>query len=118
MEKFPSSTRRGGTSPPIPSSWNMLRLSPPTAPTPTTGLGGLWLAFIGWFLHTAASQSYQQERIQEMLEEVSVTDLMRRNPTQVSATTTVDSLIKDHMLGSDESAFAVVENGRLVGLIR
>lgn len=83
-----------------------------------TGLGGLWLAFIGWFLHTAARQSYRQVVIQSILEDVSVRELMRRDPTPVAAEATVDSLVNNLMKGTDENTFPVVENGRLLGLIR
>jgi Zn-dependent protease/CBS domain-containing protein len=83
-----------------------------------TGLvGGIWLAFIGWFLNSAARQSYQQVVIQDLLEDVPVGDLMRRDPPVVAPGATISSLVHDHVMGSDEHAFPVVEGEELVGIV-
>lgn len=82
-----------------------------------TGLGGLWLAFIGWFLNAAATQSYRQVLITDILEDVPVSRLMRRNPPTVSETSTVAALVQDRLMGTDERAFPVVQNGNLLGLV-
>lgn len=80
-------------------------------------VGGLWLAFIGWFLHNAAVQSYQQLIIREALDDVSIADLMRRSPPTVSADLTVAELVHDYVMQTDEEGFAVVEDGDLVGFV-
>ena len=50
-----------------------------------SGLGnGLWLAFIGWFLNNAAAQSYQRMVVQDLLEGVPVSQMMRRDPPTVT----------------------------------
>lgn len=83
-----------------------------------TGLvGGLWLAFIGWFLNNAASQSYRQIVVQNLLENVPVGSIMRREPPIVAPTSSISSLVHDRVLGTDEHAFPVMDNGRLVGLV-
>lgn len=83
-----------------------------------TGLvGGLWLAFIGWFLNNAASQSYRQVVVQNLLEDVPVGNIMRREPPIVAPSSTVSSLVHDRVMGTDEHAFPVIDNGRLVGLV-
>lgn len=82
-----------------------------------TGLGGLWLAFIGWFLNTAASQSYRKVVIDDILEDVPVSELMRRDPPTVSANSSIASLVHDHMMGTDEHAFPVIADGRMVGIV-
>jgi Zn-dependent protease/predicted transcriptional regulator len=89
-----------------------------TVPIFGTGLiGGLWLAFIGWFLNNAAAQSYQQVVVQDMLEGVSVSRLMRSEPPTVEPNLPISSLVYDHLMGTDERAFPVLDQGRLVGLI-
>jgi Zn-dependent protease/CBS domain-containing protein len=83
-----------------------------------TGLiGGLWLAFIGWFLNSAAIQSYQQVVIRDVLEGVRVERMMRSSPPTVSPHTSVEKLVYDDLMGTDEHAFPVQEDGRLVGLV-
>ena len=83
-----------------------------------TGLiGGLWLAFIGWFLNNAAVQSYQQVVVEDLLEGVTVAQLMHANTPTVSSSIPVSSLVHDHILGTDERAFPVVDNDRLVGFV-
>lgn len=83
-----------------------------------TGLiAGLWLAFIGWFLNNAASQSYQQVVVQDLLEGVSVSRLMRSNAPTVDPGVPVSRLVYDYIMGTDERAFPVIEGERLVGLV-
>ncbi len=83
-----------------------------------TGLvNGLWLAFIGWFLNSASIQSYQQIVVQDILEGVPVRDMMRANPPTVAPEVTIDSLVHDHVMGTDDHAFPVLEDGRLVGVV-
>ena len=49
-----------------------------------TGLvGGIWLAFIGWFLNSASIQSYQQIVVHDILEGVPVEQMMRSEPPTV-----------------------------------
>lgn len=89
-----------------------------TVPFFGTGfLNGLWLAFIGWFLNSASIQSYQQVVLQDALEDVPVTRLMRPNPPTVPPNGSISSLVHDYVMGTDDHAFPVLENGRLLGLV-
>jgi Zn-dependent protease/CBS domain-containing protein len=80
-------------------------------------VGGLWLAFIGWFLSSAANQSYKQVVVQDILEDIPVQQVMRTNPPAVQPSSSISSLVYDHVMGTDDHAFPVLENGRLVGLV-
>jgi Zn-dependent protease/CBS domain-containing protein len=80
-------------------------------------IGGLWLAFIGWFLHSAAVQSYQQVVIQDVLQDVPVARMMRPNPPTVAAHLSVSDMIHDSVMRGDDYAFPVLENNQLVGLV-
>jgi Zn-dependent protease/CBS domain-containing protein len=80
-------------------------------------LGGLWLAFIGWFLNSAAIQSYQQVVIRDVLDGVRVERMMRSSPPTVPPNVTVDHLVYDSVMGTDEHAFPVEQDGRLMGLV-
>ncbi|MCL7453214.1 MAG: site-2 protease family protein [Anaerolineae bacterium] len=80
-------------------------------------ISGLWLVFIGWFLNSSASQSYRQVVIQDVLEGIPVSRMMRRNPPTVTPGLSVSSLVHDTVMQSDDHAFPVLEGGRLAGLV-
>jgi Zn-dependent protease/CBS domain-containing protein len=83
-----------------------------------TGLGsGLWLSFIGWFLNNASVQSYRQVVIEDVLEGVPVSSMMRTHPPTCSADCSVSRLVNDHIMQSDDQAFPIIEGGRLAGLV-
>jgi Zn-dependent protease/predicted transcriptional regulator len=89
-----------------------------TIPVLGTGItNGIWLAFIGWFLINAASQSYQQVLVEDMLEGVPITRLMREPAPAVSPDLPVSDLVYEHVMRGDERAFPVVENERLLGVV-
>ncbi|HEU5425212.1 MAG TPA: site-2 protease family protein [Nitrolancea sp.] len=87
-----------------------------TVPFFGSGLGGLWIAFIGWFLHNAAQASYQQVVITDILKGVPVTRIMRTNVPTVPADAHVSQLV-DQIMQSDERSFPVMRGDELVGLI-
>jgi Zn-dependent protease len=80
-------------------------------------VNGLWLAFIGWFLNNSATQSYRRVVINDVLEDVPVQRMMRTGPPTVPADISVESVIDDHVMRTDEQSFPVMEGERLVGLV-
>lgn len=83
-----------------------------------TGLvSGLWLAFIGWFLNNASVQSYRQVVVQNLLEDLPVSAIMRRDPPVVHPASPISSLVHDSVMGTDEHAFPVMDGERLVGIV-
>ncbi|MCL4486968.1 MAG: site-2 protease family protein [Chloroflexi bacterium] len=84
-----------------------------------TGLiGGLWLAFIGWFLNNAAVQSYRQVVLEDILEGVPVETLMRSDIASVPPEMPISDLVYTHIMGSEERSFPVVDGeGCLVGIV-
>ncbi len=78
---------------------------------------GLWLIFIGWFLNSASSKSYRRVVIQDILEDVQVTQMMCKNPPTVAPDVSVHTLINEHIMKSDDHAFPVLEDGDLIGLV-
>ena len=81
-------------------------------------IGGLWLAFIGWFLTSAAAQSYEGLLVHEVLEGVTVARLMRPRGASVRADSSVESLVREGFMHSDDRAFLVLDDaGRFVGLV-
>jgi Zn-dependent protease len=83
-----------------------------------TGLvSGVWLAFIGWFLNSASAGSYQQVVVHDILRGVPVERIMRVNPPTVPTTISVSSLVHDHVMGTDDYGFPVLDGDRLAGIV-
>jgi Zn-dependent protease len=80
-------------------------------------LSGVWMILIGWFLNMAATQSYQQLVIKTALEDVPVRRMTKRNPPTVQANITVDDLIENNIMQSDDHAFPVFQGTELVGIV-
>jgi Zn-dependent protease/predicted transcriptional regulator len=81
------------------------------------GLGGLWIAFIGWFLLQAAGATYMQVRSRSLLRGVSVKDVMSTDSYTVDPELSVQDFVNEHLLRTDSRCFLVVQDGRLLGLI-
>lgn len=80
-------------------------------------VNGVWLILIGWFLNNAAIRSYQRLVVKDVLENVPVRHMIKRNPPTVSADLTVEALIEEHIMQTDDHAFPVMEDGKLVGIV-
>ncbi len=80
-------------------------------------IGGIWMAFIGWFLSSAASASYRELIVRDLLADVPVSRLMRRQvPAPVEASLSVDELV-DRLMSSGERLFPVRENGAITAVV-
>jgi Zn-dependent protease/CBS domain-containing protein len=80
-------------------------------------VSGLWLAFIGWFLNSAAASSYSRMVVQELLEEVTVSRLMRRQWYSIPSDASIATAVAEWFMRSDERAFPVVHDEGMVGLL-
>jgi Zn-dependent protease/CBS domain-containing protein len=80
-------------------------------------VSGLWLAFIGWFLNSAASSSYRALIVRQSLEGVPVGRLMEPHVDRVSPDLTIQQVIDEHILSGRQHAYPVTTDGELVGLI-
>jgi Zn-dependent protease/predicted transcriptional regulator len=81
------------------------------------GFGGLWIAFIGWFLLNAARATYARVEMDERLRGVRVADLMARDCARVDGRTNLQTFVDDYLLGTGRRCHMIVENGVTVGLI-
>ena len=81
------------------------------------GFGGLWMAFIGWFLMDAAKASYAQVEIMASFRGVRVAEVMSRDCTTVNRGMSLQEFVDTYLLKTGQRCFAVEDQGRLVGLI-
>ncbi len=81
------------------------------------GFGGLWLAFIGWFLLDASRSSLAQTELMSALRGVRVRDVMERDCATVDANVSVQSLVDEHLLRTGARCVVVQQEGYLAGLI-
>ena len=78
---------------------------------------GLWIALIGWFIHSAAVRGYRQVLMQETLKDVRAKDLMDTAFETIDASISVQELMEDYILKKKERSFLVTEGGKLAGIV-
>jgi Zn-dependent protease len=79
--------------------------------------GGLWIAFIGWFLDNAASQQVHQVMFQGLLAGHTVSQAMSTHCATVPADLTLQQLVDEHVLGTGRRCFLVHRGTDTVGLM-
>ncbi len=79
--------------------------------------GGLWLAFIGWFLLQAAQASLRQRRLRRSLATGTAGDAMGPPPRTIPADITLSEALYSYLAGHEDESFPVVEDGRVVGML-
>ena len=80
-------------------------------------LSGLWIAFIGWFLNSAADSSRREVMLQEQFRGVRVGQVMVPNTETVTPQITVEELVHDWFLKGHRRALPVSEDGKLAGIV-
>ncbi len=80
-------------------------------------LNGMWIALIGWFIHSAATRGYQQVLMKDMLKDLRAKDLMNPDFDTVNSDLSVQELVEDHVLKKKERAFLVSDAGDLKGIV-
>lgn len=79
-------------------------------------VGGLWIAFIGWFLLSAAQESYAQVAMRNMLVGVRAQDIMTRDVATVPRDMSIQEYIHE-VLRTGQRCHIAVAGERPVGLI-
>jgi Zn-dependent protease/CBS domain-containing protein len=81
-------------------------------------VSGLWLAFIGWFLSSAAAHTWRRQLVRDVLEGVPVSRLMTAPGPEIPAHTDLNTLVSDWLVRGGERAFPVADDsGRFLGLV-
>lgn len=81
------------------------------------GIGGVWLALLGWFLLDAATAAHSQVEMLAGLRGLRVADVMRHECQKIPADTTIQRFADEYVLGTGERCFVVEDRGDLTGLI-
>jgi Zn-dependent protease/predicted transcriptional regulator len=81
------------------------------------GFGGLWLAFIGWFLLDASRASGAQVEITELLNGVRVGDVMAQQFPVIDGNSNLQTFVQEQLLPTGHRCFVVLEQGRPAGII-
>lgn len=82
-----------------------------------SGVGGLWLALIGWFLIGAAGMEERQARMGSALRGIRVAEVMTPQPQTASGEMTVADFVDHYLFAYRHSALPLTEEGRPVGLV-
>src|SRR6266568_717288 len=79
--------------------------------------GGIWFAFIGWFLVQAARASYTELQVRQLLRGVQAQDVMASDLVRIPPDLTLQDAVDRYFMRYDHSAFPVDEYGRTIGLL-
>ena len=80
--------------------------------------GGAWIAFLGWFLLTAARNEAQAVMVRHQLGELRVDDLMTRHPVTVDPALSLGQFMDDVAWRTRFTTYPVVDRaGAVVGLL-
>ena len=81
------------------------------------GIGGLWIAFVGWFLLQAARESYVRIGFAQALKDVRVADVMTQDCPTVDGWLNIRNFVEKELLHTGRRCFIVVEKGEITGLV-
>src|SRR5260370_2134451 len=79
--------------------------------------GGIWFAFIGWFLVQAARASYTELQVQRMLRGVQARDVMATSLVRIPPDLTLQDAVDRYFMRYDHSTFPVDQYGRTIPLL-
>jgi Zn-dependent protease len=79
--------------------------------------GGAWLAFLGWFVLSAAGAEARQAEAQKAISGLSVRDVMVADPVAADSDDTLAAFEGSLGEGKRFTAYPVVHDGRVVGLL-
>ena len=78
---------------------------------------GLWIAFIGWYLESAAASQLQQEAVKSLIGDHKVLDAMRRDVPGISSDVTLQELVEKFVSTGVSRSFIVSGPSGLAGII-
>jgi CBS domain-containing protein len=79
--------------------------------------GGLWFAFIGWFLAASAAAEARLAEARSMLEGLTVLDAMVPDPDTAEADASLEAFMNEVFAGSRHTAYPVIDGDEVVGMV-
>jgi Zn-dependent protease len=80
-------------------------------------MDGLWLAFIGWFLHNEAASAQFQTKFEIALSGMRVNQVMSKDFIIISHLTPLSQIVNEHVILGGHKVFYVAEGDRLNGIL-
>jgi Zn-dependent protease len=80
-------------------------------------VSGLWFVFIGMFLRSAAAGSYQELIVRQMLEKVSVREVMIEDVLSVPHDLTISRLMREYFFRHGYKGFPVTKSANVAGVV-
>jgi Zn-dependent protease len=80
-------------------------------------VNGLWIAFIGWFLESAAVSQAQQQVVKDMLSGHRIGEMMSRDYVRISGDMTLQELVDKYVLAGGHRCFVVSREEETIGLV-
>lgn len=80
-------------------------------------VNGVWIAFIGWFLESAAAAQVQQQMVQGLVVGHKVSEVMGEACTHVSADVSLQKLVDQEVLAHGRQCFLVDRGDQVAGLL-
>jgi len=80
-------------------------------------IDGIWIAFIGWFLESAAVSQIQRQALDELLSEHIVSEAMSTDLGIVYPDSNIQEIIDNHFIGANRRCLMVKENDSFIGFI-
>ena len=80
-------------------------------------LGGLWMAFIGWFLQTSAASSRREQSVASSARGVSVKDVMDPDPVTIGPDAALSEVVFDHLMRGGARSLPVLVGDSLMGIV-
>jgi Zn-dependent protease len=80
-------------------------------------VNGLWIAFIGWFLESAAASQAQQQVVKNVLVGHKVSEVMNRDYVRIPGNMSLQELVDQHVLMGGHRCFVISRDDRSAGLV-
>ena len=78
---------------------------------------GLFLAFVGWVLQSAATHSRNQVLLYETLRSVVAQDIMTKEYSVVNPQLSLSRLVRDYVMVTGQRYFVVADEAKLLGIV-